>query len=575
LLLATLGIYGVVSYSVRQRTVEIGTRMALGAVGRDVLTLVVGGGLKMAAYGLAAGGIAIVVAAWLLTRFFDLRDSGVLPAVLSAAAVAGVTAVASFAPASRAALLSPLVAIRNEPGSLWSFARQSVREAVATLLPARSRPRAEPIVFAGTLLTEFVAAARGAESFPEALRIALATLCSRLGATSALLLERRSADGYRCVAAIGAAAPADCALPDHGFLLNRLTSYPHPLPLTAGEFDTLLAWSREHAPWRVAEIQTLEDLGARIAVPLRTKSEIFGVLLLSAPADREGYDLVERQLLQNCAEQFALMIENARLTDRVVEQEKLRRDLALAAEVQKRLLPERPPATSIGTLAAASLPARSVGGDYYDFIDVGDHRLGIALADVSGKGVAAALIMSVVQASLRVISSEGDASLPQLVAKMNRFLHRSTGANSYATFFYAEMDERTRQLRYVNAGHNPPYLVRSNAQQPNGAPVDLVSSIDELSTGGAVIGLFPQMHYAEGTVDLRAGDLLVAFTDGVTEALNTRDEEFGEERLKALLCRVAHLSAHEISARISDELKTWIEGAVQHDDLTFIVMKVS
>jgi sigma-B regulation protein RsbU (phosphoserine phosphatase) len=257
------------------------------------------------------------------------------------------------------------------------------------------------------------------------------------------------------------------------------------------------------------------------------------------------------------------MIENGRLTSRVVEQEKLRRDLALAAEVQKRLLPDRPPDVSMATLAAVSLPARSVGGDYFDFIDLGDKRIGIALADVSGKGVAAALIMSSVQASLRILSSDTDISLPQLVAKMNRFLHQSTGSNKYATFFYAQIDERGRQLRYVNAGHLPPYLLRS------------ASAIQELSTGGAVIGLFPEMSYEEATIDLQPGDVLVAFTDGVTEAMNAGEEEFGEERLKELLRQVVHLPVNDVSARISEALKNWIKDAEQYDDLTFVVMKVS
>jgi sigma-B regulation protein RsbU (phosphoserine phosphatase) len=238
-----------------------------------------------------------------------------------------------------------------------------------------------------------------------------------------------------------------------------------------------------------------------------------------------------------------LVYENGRLTRRIVEQEKLRRDLALAAEVQKRLLPDGPPATSLATLAAVSLPARTVGGDYFDFIDVGDQRIGIALADVAGKGVAAALIMSSVQASLRILSADTDLSLPQLAAKMNRFLHESTGAKSYATFFYAQLEQGSRRLRYVNAGHLPPYLLRSAA------------SIEELTTGGAVIGLFPQMAYDEGTADLEPGDVLVAFTDGVTEAMNASEEEFGEERLKDLLRQIVHLPVDEISARISEALK--------------------
>jgi sigma-B regulation protein RsbU (phosphoserine phosphatase) len=210
-----------------------------------------------------------------------------------------------------------------------------------------------------------------------------------------------------------------------------------------------------------------------------------------------------------------------------------------------------------------SLPARTIGGDYFDFIDAGNKRIGIALADVAGKGVAAALIMSSLQASLRILSSDGDLSLPQLAAKMNRFLHQSTAANSYATFFYAQIDESGRRLRYVNAGHLPPYLLRS------------ASSIQELATGGAVIGLFPQMTYEEGTVDLQPGDVLVAFTDGVTEAMNASDEEFGEERLKEILRQVVHLPVNEIAAGISHALKSWIKDAAQYDDLTFVVMKVS
>jgi sigma-B regulation protein RsbU (phosphoserine phosphatase) len=298
-----------------------------------------------------------------------------------------------------------------------------------------------------------------------------------------------------------------------------------------------------------------------------------GVLLLGPPADRAEYRAAERQALSSSANQFALMLENTRLTGRVVEQEKLRRDLELAAEVQKRLLPGQPPQPGFATLAAVSLPARSVGGDYYDFLDVGDQRIGIALADIAGKGIAAALIMSVVQASLRVIASDGEISLPALAAKMNSYLHRSTGSNSYATFFYAQLDEKNRQLRYVNAGHNPPYLLR-RIDAPAAASGEPATEIQELSTGGLVLGLFPQARYDEAAVDLHPGDVLIVFTDGVTEALNPKAEEFGEERLKQLLRQVVHLPVNEISSRISQALKNWIHDAEQYDDLTFLVMKV-
>ena len=156
---------------------------------------------------------------------------------------------------------------------------------------------------------------------------------------------------------------------------------------------------------------------------------------------------------------------------------------------------------------------------------------------------------------------------------MNRFLHRSTGFNSYATFFYAQLDENKRQLRYVNAGHNPPYLVRAKPDTSDAN--ETTALIEELATGGMIIGMFPVASYEEAVVDLHSGDLLIAFTDGVTEALNPAEEEFGEDRLKELVRRVAHLPISEMTAAISEELRDWIADAPQHDDLTFIVMKVS
>jgi predicted permease len=562
LLMATLGVYGVVSYSVRQRTVEIGTRMALGAVSRDVLSLVIGGGLKMAGAAVVFGGVAIIGAVVLLARFFDLHDIGWLPFVTSTAIVAIVTTAASWFPAWRATWLSPMVAIRDESQSVWESARTGVRKALRGLSQVTRRTAESTLLSEAALLADFVAAARRAESPAEQLRIALATLRSRLGAESAWLLERVPTGEYRCTAAAPGQECSSCVLPAHGFLLGRLEANSSALPITNGDLETLARWAAEYKPAGLTEIEILKTVGVRLAAALRTKSEILGLLLLGPPVDRAEYGAAERGALNACTAQFALMIENGRLTSRVVEQEKLRRDLALAAEVQKRLLPDRPPDVSMATLAAVSLPARSVGGDYFDFIDLGDKRIGIALADVSGKGVAAALIMSSVQASLRILSSDTAISLPQLVAKMNRFLHQSTGSNKYATFFYAQIDESGRQLRYVNAGHLPPYLLRPP------------SAIQELSTGGAVIGLFPDMSYEEATIDLKPGDVLVAFTDGVTEAMNAGENEFGEARLKELLRQVVHLPVNDISARISDALKNWIEDAAQYDDLTFVVMKV-
>jgi sigma-B regulation protein RsbU (phosphoserine phosphatase) len=289
------------------------------------------------------------------------------------------------------------------------------------------------------------------------------------------------------------------------------------------------------------------------------------VLLLGPPTGREQYTAAERQVLSNSGEVLAVMLENARLTDRAVEEEKVRRDLAMAAEVQTRLLPRHAPRSRAATFAAFTVPARTIGGDYHDFLDLGGGHIGIAVADVSGEGIAAALVMSVVQASLRVISSQPDMSPSQLAAQMNRFLYQSTGANHYATFFYAQVEDRGRRLRYVNAGHNPPVLVRS----AHGA-----TELIELPVGGTVLGLFPEVQFQEADVDLRAGDLLVAFTDGVTDALNTAGDEFGEARLKSVLRAAVGLSAGEVSTRLAATMRDWIGDAEQHDDVTVVVAAV-
>jgi len=570
LIMATLGIYGVMSYFVRQRTMELGTRMALGAVNRDLVALVLGGGLKLSMAGVAVGSIALFGGMWLLVRYLEVANFGWLPFAASTAVVTLVAAGAASVPAWRTTLISPMVAMREQSPSVWRWAHQRMRLAVRDIRHAVVGDDVESDVSPADMLTAFVDAARSADSYTGALRAVLASVCDELNVESAALLERRdgSPAEYHCLVATGTLeVPAIAA---DGFLITRLRTYPQPLPFVPRELSALAEWAAAHRPERIDEIRGLAAAGVSLAVPLRTRNEILGVLLLGGRPLLSGFSAHEKQVLSACADQFALMIENARLTDRVVEQETLRRDIALASDVQRRLLPDAPPRDESADFAAISVPARRIGGDYYDFVELRDREIGIALADVSGKGVAAALIMSVVQASLRIISSEGDVSPPRLVARMNQFVHRSTPASKYATFFYAQLDQQRRQLRYVNAGHNAPYLLRAGRQSTDSASPE----IEQLSIGGTVVGMFPDMDYEEATVDLCPGDVLLAFTDGVPEAHNPEDEEFGEERLQDLLRRTAHLPADEISARISAEMKDWIRDAEQYDDLTFIVMKV-
>ncbi len=552
LLLATLGVYGIVSYSVRHRRVEIGTRMALGATSRRVLSLIVGGGLTVAAVGVVVGALLGLGAALYLARAFGIGNIGPVPFVLATAIVGAVASAASAVPAWRASLLSPMVAIGDQSQSMWQAARHRVERAVRHL----SGDSEQPVVPLGTLISEFADSVRRAGSVRDATDASLATLQQRTGAASIMLLEK-SAGEYRS---------GTCSIAADGVLLSLLRHYAHPLALTPSYFATWLKWARESRPEHVAEIEALASTNAHMVVPLRAKNEVVGVLLLGPPVGRELYTTAERQVLSNSGEVFALMLENARLTDRAVEQEKVRRDLATAADVQRRLLPPQAPRSAAATFAAFTLPARTIGGDYYDFLDLGGEQVGIAVADVSGKGISAALVMSVVQASLRVISSQRNVSLSQLAAQMNRFLYQSTGANKYATFFYAQVEEHGRRLRYVNAGHNPPYLVR----RANGT-----IQITELSVGGTVLGLFPDVQFQEDDIELRPADLFVAFTDGVTEALNTAGEEFGEQRLKDLLRSALGAPADQISATLTANMRAWIGNAEQHDDLTFVVAAIN
>jgi serine phosphatase RsbU (regulator of sigma subunit) len=571
-LMATLGIYGVMSYFVRQRTVELGTRMALGAVNRDLVALVLGGGLKLSLAGVGVGLIALGGGVSLLVRFLDVANVGWLPFASSTAVVAFVAAAAAAVPAWRTTWLSPMAAIREQSPSVWGLARQRMQHAARDIRQAVGGGDTAAEVSPADVLTAFVEAARSADSYAGALRASLASMCDELRVDSAALLARREGQtDYRCVAAAGALDAASPAITAEGFLITRLRTYPRPLPFASNELAALAEWAAAHRPERLDEIRALAAAGVRIAVPLRTRREILGVLLLGEPAQRGGFSAHEKQVLLACADQFALMIENARLTDRVVEQETLRRDIALASDVQRRLLPDAPPRAESADFAAMSVPARRIGGDYYDFVALRDGEIGIALADVSGKGVAAALIMSAVQASLRIISSEGGVPPPRLVARMNEFVYGSTPESKYATLFFAQLDGGRRRLRYVNAGHNAPFLLRA----ATGRSTESGSAeIESLSIGGTVVGMFPEMSYDEATVDLCPGDVLLAFTDGVPEAHNSENEEFGEDRLQQLLRQTAHLSASEISARISAEMRTWIGDAEQYDDLTFIVMKV-
>src|SRR5215469_936927 len=267
------------------------------------------------------------------------------------------------------------------------------------------------------------------------------------------------------------------------------------------------------------------------------------------------------------AGQTALALEVARLTTAIgremAQRERLNRELEIAREVQQHLFPQRLPSVPGLDYSGHCRPAREVGGDYYDFLELPKGRLGVAIGDVSGKGIGAALMMASLEASLRAqVSVEHD--LAQLMKRVNSLVYEASSASRYATLFYAEYHPRSRRLAYVNAGHNPPVVLRKSIAG---------CRVFRLETGGPVIGLLRQ-RYQQGSFPLKPGDLVVLFTDGVSESMNARNEEWGEDRLIEFAKSCHGISAFEAMTRILAAAEAFAAGGSQHDDMTLVVLRV-
>jgi sigma-B regulation protein RsbU (phosphoserine phosphatase) len=339
--------------------------------------------------------------------------------------------------------------------------------------------------------------------------------------------------------------------------------------------------------------------GTALVFAMRGRRELQGVLGLGPRLGDLPYTREDRDLLRSVASQAGLSLENGGLIRRVAQQERMAHEVQIAAEVQRRLFPDRAPVARGLDLAGVCVPAGDVGGDYYDFLEMGDGRLGVAVADVAGKGLPAALLMSMVQASLR--SQAASRSLSETCDAMNRLLYRSTAPNAYATFFYGVFEEGARRLRYVNAGHNPPLVVRgaraAEAMESGagagaagsglrGVPLGGVAlaglavsaspgEMLRLRATGLVLGALADSPYGEESVSLEPGDILVAYTDGVSEAFSPRGEEFGEDRLFETVAAARGLPAAEIVERVSRAVEDWRGSAPAHDDFTLLVARVS
>jgi sigma-B regulation protein RsbU (phosphoserine phosphatase) len=309
------------------------------------------------------------------------------------------------------------------------------------------------------------------------------------------------------------------------------------------------------------------------------RSRLIGVMALGPKLSEEPYSRSDRQLLSSVALQTGLAIENSalvhRLADAAAVRQRVDREIEIARQVQERLLPQSYPVVEGLDFAGFSRTAQEVGGDYYDFIALENGRLGIAIGDVSGKGISAALLMASIRAALHGLTFSGTLNLARLMEGLNRIIYDSSTGNRFVTFFFGEYDPATRTLDYVNAGHNAPALLRPAAPDKDGfCTPETPCLVQRLETGGPVVGIFSEVHYEQGRLQLYPYDVLIAFTDGISEAMTADYEEWGEEQLLVAARVATHRSAQEIVTAVIESADRFTAGAAQNDDLTLVAMKV-
>jgi sigma-B regulation protein RsbU (phosphoserine phosphatase) len=318
-----------------------------------------------------------------------------------------------------------------------------------------------------------------------------------------------------------------------------------------------------------AESAMLQALHTQLLLPMTRGNELLGFMSLGPKISDPPYSSADAHLLHAVASQTALAVENTRLTSAIAsetaEREVMNRELAIAREVQQRLFPQSYPEIPGVAYFGTCRPAQQVGGDYYDFLELPRHALGLAIGDVSGKGIPASLLMATLQASLRGQVVSGAASIDRVMENINKLVHAASSVNRYATFFYAQYEPDLSRLTYVNAGHNPPMLLRQN-----GSGTEVI----RLEAGGPPVGLFAKSAYQSSWLELQGGDLLVLFTDGISEAMNTADEEWGEDRLLESIKKSHEDTPNEMVDAIFQAADEFTLDAPQHDDMTIVTLRV-
>jgi serine phosphatase RsbU (regulator of sigma subunit) len=324
---------------------------------------------------------------------------------------------------------------------------------------------------------------------------------------------------------------------------------------------SVLTSDAQHDPKFASQTMALLGIRSVLAVPLSVdERDVFGIIYADSPTWEASFSEEHLDILTTLASVAAIRVENATLMDERLHRERMERELELATEIQQRFQPSAPPRVDGYEFQGISFSCYEIGGDYYDFIEKSDGSMLIALGDVSGKGTAAALLMSSVHAAIHAQVS-ARSPLPVIINSVNRYLAENTPANRFVTLFAAELDPGTGTLRYINAGHNPPLLGRAGGE------------IEQLASGGFPLGIIPTAEFEVGETTLGAGDVLVVYSDGVSEANNLKEEEFGMERLTDVVSSNLDKSAAAIRDKVESALSTFTQTAPANDDITLVIVK--
>jgi len=384
------------------------------------------------------------------------------------------------------------------------------------------------------------------------------TVCDTLHIRQIAMLLRRG-DSFFLEQSLGVSSDGTLALPAQASSIRYLLNSNEPARLYRNDPD---AW---YLMAGTAERRALDLLNVELLVPLPGRNRLMGVMTLGPKRSEAAWSHTDLQVLQTVARQTGLALEVSELAHSLAaeaaQRERINREMEIAREVQERLFPQEMPHIADASVAGHCRPALGVGGDYYDVFNLEDGRLGLAIGDVSGKGISAALLMASLRASLRGVSLNSAQSFAELMHKVNVLVYEASASNRYATFFFAAYDPRARRLECVNAGHNPPVVLRNG-------------QVIRLEAGGPVVGLLPFAPYTEQALALEPGDLLLLYTDGISEAMTHDDEEWGEDRMIESARKVRNETAGEVLNAIFADADKFTAGAPQHDDMTMLILKL-